>query len=401
MKRNNNLLQLDSKTDLYFHMPFCVKKCGYCYFYSLEKQGAKAMDKYLGYLEKEILIKKKMWKFPEDIRAIYVGGGTPSYLPYASLEKLFKILHKHFKIDKEAEFTMEVNPSVCDKKKLKLIKKNGVNRLSFGIQTIDPRILQKIQRTFDRKRTVEIIKYAKKLKFKTINLDFMFNLPDQSEECLSRDIEFIKKNDPDSVYWYETKNVTGYMKKINDQTSSYLKFDSFISPRMKNLGYARTMTEFYSKNNKPCQYTFDFLLADYVIGFGPFSISKYKDVFSKNVSNMKKYYDLLDKDSLPTWKEFNLNNNGMAVNFLSYLLRFGSADIAHINKKFNVRLESILKKEINLLKKYNLLKQKGLNIVLTQAGVLYTPDVQIVLLNKYKNFLKNLNVFLGRGYGLK
>lgn len=400
MKKNNNLLQLDSKADLYFHMPFCVKKCGYCYFYSLENQSAESVNQYLEYLEKEIVIKKKKWQFPKNIRTVYIGGGTPSYLSLDSLEKLFEILYKHFDIDKSTEFTIEVNPSVCDKKKLRLFKKRGVNRLSFGVQTIDPKILQKIQRIFDKKHAVEMIKYAQKLRFETINLDFMFNLPDQGIGQLSRDIDFIRKIDPDSVYWYETKNVTERMKAIN-KYRNYVKFDGFISSEMKKSGYERTMTEFYSKNNKPCQYTFDFLLADYIISFGPFSISKYKNTFLKNVNDIKKYYNFLNSGKLPIQNKFTLDKNEMAAASLAYLIRFGSADLKYFEKKFEVKLDVDLKKEIELLKKYNLLKQKGTKLSLTHSGFLYTPDVQIVLLNKYKVYIKNLSFFLGRGYVLK
>ncbi len=401
MSKNNSISDLDLKTDLYFHMPFCAKKCGYCYFYSLENQGVAAVNKYLDYLEKEIVLKKELWKFPEGIRAVYIGGGTPSYLSLASLEKLFKILHKHFEIDKDVEFTMEINPSVCDKKKIDLIKKNGVNRLSFGIQTVSPALLQKVQRFFNKKQAVEMIRYAKKIKFKTINLDFMFRLPEQNLQLIADDIAFIKKINPTSVYWYETKDVTDYMKAMNKDNTESQKFDSFIWAEMKKLKYKRTMTEFFSKDNKPCQYTFDFLLADYIVSFGPFSISKYKNSFLKNISDINKYYDFLDNKKLPIWQKFELNDEEGAASFLAYLLRFGSADLEYINKKFGVALEISLKREIHLLKKHGFLKQEGSELILTKNGLLYTPDVQIAILHKYEKFLKNLNVFLGREYGLK
>lgn len=401
MLKNNSIPGLDFKADLYFHIPFCVKKCGYCYFYSLENRSVDVMNEYLDFLEKEIVLKKKKWKLPKQIRAIYIGGGTPSCLPLATLKKLFVILHGHFDIGQVEEFTMEINPSFCDEQKLDLLKKNGVTRLSFGIQTVDRKILRKIKRVFDAQNVERMIGHAQRLGFKTINLDFMFRLPDQDKMSLLEDFEFIKKINPSSVYWYETKNVTDHMKSVNSDKEKFSNFDSLICEEMKRLGYRRTMTEFFSKDSRPCQYTFDFLLADYVIGFGPFSISKHKDTFFKNVVDIEKYQDFLRSGKLPVSGSFKLNKGEAAASFLSYWLRFGFADLKFVGDKFKVNLEKELGREIGLLKKYGLLQQEGSGLILTDSGFSKTPDVQIVLLRKHENFLKNLNAFLGRGYRLK
>ncbi|MEI7750169.1 MAG: coproporphyrinogen-III oxidase family protein [Candidatus Moraniibacteriota bacterium] len=401
MRKNNWLKQSESRTDIYFHVPFCVKKCAYCYFYSLENQDALSVDTYLGYLEKEIILKKERWDFPDRIGAVYIGGGTPSYLSPAALARLFALLRTHFDIRPDTEFTMEVNPTVCDREKLDILKKNGVNRLSFGIQTVDEELLRTVGRAFDRRVAVENIRYAKQLGFKTINLDFMYGLPGQTLDDVTGDIGFIRDMDPSSVYWYETKNVTEYMKAVNQEHADPMAFDALIRERMKALGYHRTMTEFFSKDDIPCRYTFDFLLSDHVVSFGPFAISKYGNAFFKNVSDLRNYYDFLDSGELPIVRTFELDAIEAAASFLAYQLRFGSADLEYIGRKFGVNLSAELGTEVGLLVKYGFLKQNGPVLSLTHAGLTHTPDVQIVLLNRHKRFLKNLNVFLGRGYGLR
>jgi len=391
-------------TNLYFHIPFCFKKCNYCYFFSLERQKEKEINRYLDYLEKEIILKKQKWYFPKKIKTVYIGGGTPSLLSLSLLKKLFAILKKHFQLENgKLEFTVEINPSFCSKKKLFFFKKEGVNRLSFGIQTVDQKILKLIGRIFYPKRAKKIIQYAKNLNFEVINLDFMFRLPGQNLKSLKSDISFIKKINPTSVYWYETKNVTGFMKKIErDQNQScYQKMDEFIEKKLKKINYQRLMTEFYTKNGKPCQYTVDWLFNDYVVSFGPFAISKIKNRFYKNISNLKLYYQFLKGNTLPIIDSFSLNKKEYAATHFAYLIRFGEINLDSFNKKFKLKIENLLKEEIFLLKKYKFLKQKGRKIFLTHKGLVYTPDVQIVLLNKYKHCLKNLNFFLGRGYNLK
>lgn len=389
------------KTNLYFHLPFCAKKCGFCHFYSLEKKSEKAIDKYLNYLQKEIVLKKMMWKFPEKIATLYIGGGTPSYLSLEALEKLFHMLYENFKITSNAELTIEVNPSFCDKKKLDLIKKYGVNRISFGIQTADEKILKKIRRVFDEKKAIENIKYAKKIGIEVVNLDFMFHLPEESVVSLRSSLNFIKKMNPDSVYWYETKNITRHMQKINKQEFSYIKTNIFLEEKMKKLGYERLMTEFYSKTGKPCQYTYDFLLSDHIISFGAFAISILGNNFYKNVSDVEQYENFLEKGELPICDSFSMTKKEKAISYLAYILRFGQADIGFINKKFGLRLDRMLASGISFLAENNFIDQKGKKIVLTRKGFLYTPDVQIILFGKHLNVIKKYNLFLGRNYALK
>jgi len=400
---SKNLKPFQPGANLYFHIPFCLKKCRYCYFYSIEKQKNKAIWRYLDYLEKEIIFKKQQWQFPKKIKTVYIGGGTPTYLSLPLLKKLFGILYKYFDINSGIEFTVEINPMACDKEKLAFIKQQGVNRLSFGIQTVDKRILNLVGRIFNQRKAEELIECAKKLKFKTVNLDFMFRLPGQSQKSLAADIKFIKKVRPTSVYWYETKNVTEFMKKINRLRVilPYRTADDFIEKSLEKLGYRRLMTEFYTKDNKPCEYTFDWLSNEYVISFGPFAISKMKNKFYKNVADLKSYYSYLNKNKLPIFDYFQLNKNEYAVSHFTYLIRFGAVDLNFLSRRFGVKLEGLLSKEIALLVGLKFLRQEGNKLFLTHKGLVYTPETQIILLIKYKNFLKNLNFFLGRGYNLR
>lgn len=387
--------------NLYFHIPFCEEKCGYCYFYSIAKQSNETIEQYLVYLEKEIRIKKKEWKLPNKIKTVYIGGGTPTYLSLPALNKLCNIIFKHFNITHDVEFTMEANPSFCDKNKLKFLKSRGVNRLSFGIQTVDHGILKTIKRTLDLERVKTVIRYARQLKIKTINLDFMYRLPGQNRATLEKDFDFIETIRPTSVYWYETKNVTNLMKSINNNHDSRLNYDKCIESRLSSMGYKRLMTEFYTKEKLPCEYTYDFLLNDFLIGFGPFAISRIRNKFYKNINNLKTYYGLLDQGSLPISNDFQLNKNEYTASHFSYLIRFGVVDLNELEKKFDLKVGLLLRKEIAILKKHSLIGEVDGKIFLTKKGLLFTPSVQIILLNKFQKFLKNLNFFLGRGNALR
>ena len=149
----------------YIHIPFCEKICSYCDFCKLF-YNEKKVDQYLAELEVEI---EGLYR-NEKLETIYIGGGTPSSLNLKQLEKLFSITDKLVKSN-DVEFTIECNFSNTNKEKLKLFKEHGVNRLSFGLETINKKQLELLEREETRERTIEIIKLARDLGFNNINVD--------------------------------------------------------------------------------------------------------------------------------------------------------------------------------------------------------------------------------------
>ena len=115
---------------LYIHVPFCATKCHYCAFntYDFHKEQARQ------YLE-ALLIEMELYRLDSDgLKTVFIGGGTPSILSAESLERMFKHLHAVFEVNGAAEITVECNPGTVDRQKLELMRSEGVNRLSFGVQ---------------------------------------------------------------------------------------------------------------------------------------------------------------------------------------------------------------------------------------------------------------------------
>ena len=141
---------------VYIHIPFCEKICSYCDFCKV-LYNEKLVDKYLDSLENEI---KKRY-LGEKIKTLYIGGGTPSSLNITQLTRLFEITNI---FDKESleEFTIEANFESTTLEKLDLFKKNGVNRLSFGLESTNKKHLEFLNRDFDKIHVRNIVNYAKK-----------------------------------------------------------------------------------------------------------------------------------------------------------------------------------------------------------------------------------------------
>ena len=170
---------LKSASSVYIHIPFCATKCYYCAFntYTFHKEEAKA---YLTALRTEMELYA-----PEanPLQTIFIGGGTPSILSADALAQLFTDIHQHFQITPNAEITVECNPGTVDSEKLKVMRDNGVDRLSFGLQAMQDETLKQLGRIHTVAEFLQSYRLAREGGFENINIDLIFALPDQTIEA--------------------------------------------------------------------------------------------------------------------------------------------------------------------------------------------------------------------------
>ena len=179
----------------YIHIPFCKSKCGYCSFVSFNK-----LEMITGYVY--ALLKDISDNYDgEELRTLYIGGGTPSLLP---LELLKKIVKK-FNLKKEYEFTMEINPDDANLEYFQGLKTLGVNRISLGSQTFDDEILKLIGRRHDSNAIVNAVNLAKKAGFNNISVDLIYGLPLQTIDGLKCDLEKFLELDIQHISTYGLK----------------------------------------------------------------------------------------------------------------------------------------------------------------------------------------------------
>lgn len=191
-------------TSVYIHIPFCSKICSYCDFCKVF-YNSKLVDKYLKALANEV---KNNYR-GELIKTIYIGGGTPSSLSIEQLTELLKIT-EIFNKSETCEFTIEGNFESTDFGKLELYKKYGVNRLSFGVETTNPKLLKILNRDLDQKRVINIINYCKSIGLDNINVDLIYALPGETIEDLKDDLDFISS--------LGVKHISTYSLIIEDNT---------------------------------------------------------------------------------------------------------------------------------------------------------------------------------------
>ena len=174
----------------YIHIPFCVKKCAYCDFLSFPS-CLERIDEYVSALCREIELSKTLLRADgETLDSVYFGGGTPSLLTPAQLERVLTALQKHFRLAVPCEITLEANPGTVGEEKLKNFRELGINRLSIGVQSLDDSVLRTLGRIHDAEAAKAAVLSAKRAGFQNISCDMMLGIPGQTKESLEKTLSF-------------------------------------------------------------------------------------------------------------------------------------------------------------------------------------------------------------------
>ena len=282
---------------VYIHIPFCNYICAYCDFCKVF-YNREYVNKYLDALDKEIKANYK----GEIITSLYIGGGTPSSLSLVELERLFNIL-KIFTLSKDCEITMEANTDSLTLDKIKLLKKYGVNRVSLGIETINKKLQEVIERRTSKESIINCINNLKKEGITNINVDLIYAIKGETLDDLKKDIDFLIFLDVPHISTYsliiedntklKIKGVKNIDKSIDremyDMISSILKNNNYIHYEISNFskkGYS-------SKHNLKYWYNLEYY------GFGVGASSYIDNIRYTNTRSITNYINgktILDKE---------------------------------------------------------------------------------------------------------
>ncbi len=184
---------------IYVHIPFCISKCKYCDFISFACNNKK-IEEYFDVLIKEIECKKNCTN--KEITTIYIGGGTPSVPDSKYIVQVINYIRSVFKVSKECEITIEVNPGTVTKEKLLDYKSVGINRISIGLQSTSDRILKLLGRIHNYEQFISTYNLAKEAGYNNINIDLMLGIPTQTESELIDSLEKVIKLNPSHISIY-------------------------------------------------------------------------------------------------------------------------------------------------------------------------------------------------------
>ncbi len=164
---------------LYIHIPFCIKKCSYCDFYSMPAGSSGMLKRYVKAVQKELEIKAASLA-DKRMKTVYAGGGTPSILAGEELKSIIDAVREYLDLDDNAEISLEANPATLDAGKLKAIRKAGFNRISLGVQSFQDDDLHILGRSHNARDAVNTIKVIQDSGISNYNLDLIYGIPGQT-----------------------------------------------------------------------------------------------------------------------------------------------------------------------------------------------------------------------------
>ena len=251
---------------VYIHIPFCKSICSYCDFCKVLYHGPWVVP-YLNALLMEINDKY----VGNPIRTIYIGGGTPSALCIKDLKYLFDIIKK-FDLSILEEFTFECNLNDINTEFLEVLKANGVNRLSIGIESFNEEKLAIMERYHTFEEASEKIKLARKMGFDNINVDLIYGLPGETLKDLKKDLDLFLKLEPDHISTYSlivednTKIGLSGIQPISEELDATMY--EYIEEKLENKRYNHYEVSNFALKGKMSQHNLNYWHNNEYYGFG-------------------------------------------------------------------------------------------------------------------------------------
>lgn len=309
---------------IYIHIPFCLRKCPYCDFYSVSEAqvGAAEIDDLKGRFVKALCreieaggrkygmsagekagFKEKPRGESRQVDTIFFGGGTPSLLSADELEEILTAVNNSFPVSKNAEISIECNPATASAEKLAAYRNMGINRLSIGAQSFDDGVLKTLGRLHNSADTLRTVEEARRAGFDNISLDLMFAIPGQTEEIWKDTLRQALELNPQHISFYSLEFMDGtpFTRKL--EKGEIAETDAEADRKMYRIALDILKTggfEQYEISNAAlglgniCRHNMKYWGLEEYLGFGPSAHSYMTGADGRglrfnNVSSVEKY----------------------------------------------------------------------------------------------------------------
>ncbi|VAX76865.1 radical SAM family heme chaperone HemW [Buchnera aphidicola] len=334
---------------LYIHIPWCIKKCPYCDFHSYKNSNKVSEKSYIKHLLKDLKNDKKL-VLNRTIQSIFIGGGTPSLLKNSSIKYLLNQIKKILPVAKKAEISIEINPNSNQKNKLNQYLKDGINRLSIGIQTFHNHLLKTLQRTYKKKEIISLLNSIKKTSNRNLNLDLMYGLPGQSIQEALQDLYTTIYLKPEHISWYQLDiepNTPFYSKNIILPSIKEIKKIQREGKKiLKQAGYTQYEISAYSSKKKyQCLHNLNYWNFGDYLGIGCGAHGKITQKNKTIIRTVKIKNDMLYIKNKYIQKKYIVSNKDLPFEFFLNTFRLlKPIKYKNFEQSTNIKKEKIKKK---------------------------------------------------------
>ena len=360
-----------SKAGLYFHIPFCLRKCAYCDFCSFTGKTDEDMRRYTDALIRE------MEAYADAARGmtfdtLFFGGGTPSLLPADAVSRILGAAVRLFSIEKDAEITLEANPATADKAKLAALRSLGINRLSMGVQSLDDRELTLLGRLHNAREALTFFSDAREAGFDNINVDLMYGIPEQTVASAEKTLRTVLSLSPE--------HISAYSLMLEEGTPLYDKrsvlsfpdeegenaIDGHIRAILGEHGYLHYEISNDAKEGYASRHNLHYWRSDSYLGFGVAAYSFFGGARYGNGTDFAAY--IADPESITGAREV-LTQEDLAYEFI--MLRFRLAEglsLSEYKSRFGKDFKETFSEPVTRFTAMGLMAEKEDRIFLTEQG---------------------------------
>ena len=361
----------NSPMEIYIHIPFCIRKCDYCDFLS-GPSGPEEQADYVQALLREIQAVEE--GEGRSVSSIFIGGGTPSVLDERLLGDILREIRNRFKMEEDAEITIEVNPGTANIGKLQAYREMGINRLSIGLQSPEDRELKILGRIHNYGQFLETYQEARTVGFDNINIDLMSAIPDQTYEGWVKNLRTVAELEPEhiSVYSLIVEEGTPFAaRKLNlpDEDTEYNMYEA-TAQILKEYGFEQYEISNYARKGRECRHNVGYWTRQDYLGFGLGASSLYGKECFANTADMKKYLENSKNPEKIREKEPSLTREDEMAEFMFLGLRMTKGiSKADFQRCFGCTIESVYGEVLEKYESMELLVEKDGRIFLSREGI--------------------------------
>lgn len=371
---------------LYIHIPWCIRKCPYCDFYSHEKTSVLPENEYLKVLRRDLELSLPLiWG--RKISSIFIGGGTPSLFSAEGIDKLLSFVRELLPVLPEAEISIEANPGTFEAGKFQSYRRSGINRLSIGIQSFTQDRLHELGRIHDADEARAAVETAGHC-FDNFNLDLMYGLPSQTLDQLKEDVSIALSYQPAHLSFYQLtiEPNTYYFKHppVLPDEEVIDEMQGWIESSTASMGYEHYEVSAYARSGRQCLHNMNYWLFGDYLGIGAAAHSKITLPDQRIIRQMRlrnpRLYMQGIKQGIPLEEQFDVPASDLGFEFMLNALRLMNGFSPALFRERTGLPLSVIDEGLAKAEHLGLLHLSPLHIQSTELGKRFLNDLQQIFL---------------------